>query len=116
MSQQPAGIIPEWSLGDRLQKAREVLALNTRDFAELIGVSQKTVTDAENDHRHPRRIMLNAWSLATGVPREWLETGKAPVVDGGPATSYTTRDLNSEPAGSASALVLAFPARMAAAA
>jgi transcriptional regulator with XRE-family HTH domain len=97
MSQQSAGRVPEFTLGDRLQKARETLGLNTRDFAELIGVSQKTVTDAENDHRRPRRIMLNAWSLATGVSRQWLETGEAPANDdGGP--KYTTRDSNPEPA------------------
>jgi transcriptional regulator with XRE-family HTH domain len=71
-------------MGDRLQKAREVTGLNTREFADAIGVSQKTVTDAENDRRQPRRIMLNAWSLATGVPREWLETGEVSDGDSGP--------------------------------
>ena len=81
-------------MGDRLQKAREVTGLNTREFADAIGVSQKTVTDAENDRRQPRRIMLNAWSLATGVPREWLETGEYSTGDNGPETGLNTETVS----------------------
>ena len=55
--------------------------LTTRDFAERIGVSQATVTNAENDNNKVRRITLNAWALATGVPVEWLQTGIAPQPD-----------------------------------
>ena len=71
--------IPQWTLGDRLRKARSLTGLNTRDFAEVIGVSQPTVTAAENDRSKVRTITLNAWALATGVDRRWLETGEAPV-------------------------------------
>lgn len=57
--------------------------LNTREFAERIGVSQPTVTNAENDNNKNgvRKITLNAWALATGVPVEWLETGANPDGD-----------------------------------
>lgn len=80
MTQLPQGAIPEWTLGDRLRKARGRTGLTTREFAELIGVSQKTVTDAEGDKREGvRKILLNAWSMATGVPVEWLRDGVAPV-------------------------------------
>lgn len=72
------GLIPTWTRGDRLRKARTVTGLNTRDFAKKIGVSQKTVTDAEGDKRDTRRVVINAWSLATGVPVVWLETGQEP--------------------------------------
>lgn len=58
--------------------------MTTREFADHIGVSQKTVSDAENDKRQMRKIMLNAWALGTGVPAEWLETGTTHPVDGGP--------------------------------
>ena len=75
-----AGIdrIPEWTLGDRLRKARSKTNMTTREFAEAIGVSQKTVTDAEGDKRAVRKITLNAWSLVTGVPRDWIENGTVP--------------------------------------
>lgn len=84
MTISPAGVIPEWTRGDRLRKARETTGMTTRQFAEHIGVSQKTVTDAENDKRpNIRKILLNAWALGTGVPAEWLETGSAHG-EGGP--------------------------------
>lgn len=71
--------IPAWTRGDRLRKARQLTGLNTRDFAEEIGVSQKTVNNAESDSHEVRKIVLNAWSLATGVPVEWLENGEEPT-------------------------------------
>ena len=79
MTTLPGGLIPTWTRGDRLRKARSTTGLTTREFAERIGVSQKTITDAENDKRETvRKILLNAWSLATGVPVVWLETGQGP--------------------------------------
>lgn len=74
--------VPVWTRGDRLRKARLELGLNTREFAQLIGVSPKTVNNAENDAHDVRKIVLNAWSAATNVPVEWLESGDAP--SGGP--------------------------------
>lgn len=78
MSIQTAGRIPEWTRGDRLRKARQTLNLNSRDFAELLGVSQATITNAENDKHSVRRITIKAWAMATGVPESWLETGEVP--------------------------------------
>lgn len=77
--------IPELTLGDRLRRARLNTGLSTAAFAERLGCSQKTVNNAEADKHGVRKIVLNAWSLATGVPVEWLETGNAPQDgDGGP--------------------------------
>lgn len=92
MTTQPGVQIPQFTQGDRLRKARQLTGLTTRQFAEEIGVSQATITNAENDNSKVRRITLNAWSLRTGVPVSWLETGKAPMdpadPDGGvPVTS-----------------------------
>lgn len=56
--------------------------LGVREFAALIGVSTSTVTSAELDKRQTRKLLLNAWALATGVPVQWLETGEEP--DAGP--------------------------------
>ena len=92
--------IPQWTLGDRLRKARATTGLNTRDFAERIGVSQPTVTSAENDRSKVRRITINDWSLATGVPMRWLETEKTPTgpgPDGGLDVERAWRDSNSQP-------------------
>ena len=84
--------IPQFTRGDRLRKAREKTGLSTRDFALEIGVSQKTVNNAEAD-KPIRRVTLLAWSMRSGVPLEWLESGWAP------------RESNSEPAGSVFSLV-----------
>lgn len=85
MTTQKSERIPEWTPGDRLRKARTSIGKTTRDFADLIGVSQKTVTDYENDRpAKPRKIVLNAWALATGVPVSWLERGVADQGDHDP--------------------------------
>lgn len=64
--------IPVWSQGDRLRKAREVTGLSVQDFADRIGVSDQTVRNAERGSHAVRKITINAWSLATGVPIAWL--------------------------------------------
>lgn len=95
--------IPEWTRGDRLRKARSLTGLTSREFAEEIGVSQKTVTDAEGDKRTTiRKILLNAWALRSGVPAEWLEHGTG---SGRGPTGGTVRATN--PAGWVGALALA---------
>lgn len=76
------GLIPEWTLGDRLRKAREAAGLEQQELAQRIGVARTTISNAEKGKVNPRRIVINAWSLATSVPVEWLETGQAPQPDG----------------------------------
>ena len=70
-------LVPEWSLGDRLRKARSLTGMTVAEFAAHIGVSDRTINNAENDKRAVRRITLNAWAMATGVSLAWLETGHA---------------------------------------
>jgi transcriptional regulator with XRE-family HTH domain len=95
MTTNPVGAVPEWTRGDRLRKARMTTGLTTREFADVVGVSQKTVTDAENDRRPTvRKILLNAWAMATGVPVAWLEHGEVasppPVPPGEPGGAPTS--------------------------
>ena len=83
MSQQPVGIIPQWSLADRMRKAREVTGLDQTEFGERIGASRATVSNAERGNTTPSRLVIRAWALGSGVPLVWLETGNAPTDDGG---------------------------------
>lgn len=76
-TQQRYELVPEWSLGDRLRKARSLTGMTVSEFAEAIGVSDRTINNAEGDKRAVRKITLNAWAMATGVSLEWLETGIA---------------------------------------
>ena len=77
MTEQPqVGVIPQFTVGDRLRKARELTGLEQGPFAEQIGVSRNTVGNYESGHTtRVKPIVLKAWSLRTGVPVEWLETG-----------------------------------------
>lgn len=82
MSTQNQGeLVPEWTVGDRLRKARELLELDQEPFAKLIGVSRGTVGNYERGlTEHYKPIVLRAWAMAAGVPVAWIETGTA----GGP--------------------------------
>lgn len=79
------GTIPEWTVGDRLRKAREMTGLDQRQFAMHTGLSRGTVNNYEGGKVEPRRPSLILWAMATGVPVTWIETGCTP------------RDLNPEP-------------------
>lgn len=70
--------IPEWTQGERLAKARRETGLSVDEFAQVIGISPKSVNNAEGDKVKVRPIVLNMWSFATGIPLEWLEHGVMP--------------------------------------
>lgn len=72
------GRIPAWSLTDRLRKAREDTGLSQQDFADELGISRNSVGNYEAGRTSPRRLVLQAWALATGVDLHWLETGEQP--------------------------------------
>lgn len=100
-TQAGTGLIPEWTVADRLRKAREATGMDAREFAEHVGISRNTVSNYENGKTtRINRPMLAAWSMATGVPIQWLETGTAPTQpepDGGGSVECTRRDSNSQP-------------------
>lgn len=100
------GAIPEFTLGDRLRKARELTGLTVRQFADEIGVSHGTITNAEGDRRSVRPITIKAYAMRTGVPVEWLETGLAPALPPGP-DGWAHSESNREPAVSVLRLVRA---------
>lgn len=82
MTTQPSGLVPEFSQADRFRKAREVAGYEQAELADVIGVSRGTVSNVERGTVGVRRITVNAWALATGVDRAWLETGQAPAGPG----------------------------------
>lgn len=82
-----AGTIPVITLAMRLRIAREHAGLEQADLARLMDVNRNTISRAEVGASEPRRIVLKAWALATGVPLEWILTGAVkqenPSPDGG---------------------------------
>lgn len=67
--------VPEILVRHRLRIAREYAGLDQAGLAERMGVSRNTVGNAEKGNVELRKIVLNAWALACGVPSYWLLTG-----------------------------------------
>ena len=93
-----ADYIPEWTIADRMRKAREVRGLTQAELAKEIGVVRSTVARTEQGISTPRKPLISAWALATSVDRHWLETGKTPAEhagggDGGGPCGARTHDL-----------------------
>lgn len=67
-------VIPEWTLGDRLRKARRLAQLGQAEFAERLGQNQKTYAAWELDTSHPRNLVAVAKRIEalSGVPAAWL--------------------------------------------
>ena len=69
------------------------------ELADAMGISRNTVSAAEKGKNMPRKIVINAWALATGFDAEWLRNGSTPVTDNGPGDDgCAIRDSNPEPA------------------
>ena len=77
------GRIPEITMAHRLRIAREYAGLGQDELADTIGVSRNTVGNIEKERGKtaPRKIVINAWALACGVPVSWIINGGEP--DGG---------------------------------
>jgi transcriptional regulator with XRE-family HTH domain len=75
--------IPQWTVGDRMKKAREHAGLKQADMAERTGIGRSTMPTYETGKVIPPKKVLIAWAMATGVPFEWLAHGDtAPINDG----------------------------------
>jgi transcriptional regulator with XRE-family HTH domain len=73
------GEVPGWTLGDRLSKALRCAGMTTDQMAARLGYGRSTISRYINDRgAPPRRGVITQWSMITGVPREWLETGTDP--------------------------------------
>lgn len=88
------GLVPDFLLPDRLRKAREITGLDQFEFADEIGVSRQSISGYERGTTRPRRIVLKAYALRTGVSLTWLETGSAAT---GPDGGRPQQDSNLQP-------------------
>lgn len=92
--------IPKFDVHDRLRKAREHAHIDQADLAKDLGVARQTVSNYERGAVKPRRAVVMAWAMRTGVPIKWLETGEAPPLDNEGMRlpgEYAPRDSNPEP-------------------
>lgn len=80
-----AGRIPQFTIHDRLRKARESAGMNQGELADKMGVDRSTVSNNEVGRVAPRKIVLRAWATVTGVSLDWIISGRpeSPGPDGG---------------------------------
>lgn len=84
-----SGTVPQWTIADRLRKARESAGFGQVEFANATSMARATISAAERGHRVPSRANMRLWALATGVPFEWILTGETP--NGEPGAPVTHR-------------------------
>ena len=65
----------EWSIGDRLAKARRLAKMSTREMAEYLGLDRKMINHYESDRTPIRMAYLRLWADRCGVSIEWIIHG-----------------------------------------
>lgn len=74
--------IPEWTLGDRIRKARQISGLTQDELAQVLSIGKRTLLRYENDERPAKSAHLYVIALRTKVPLSWLVHGEAPATGG----------------------------------
>ena len=97
MSTEQAWGIPEWTVGDRMRKALDFKGISVQAAAEYLGVSRVTVSSYLGDRVPPKLATLRLWALWTGVPLEWLQTGRSPTGPGPEGQGLPLMDSNHQP-------------------
>ena len=74
MTVQPIQTVPEWTLGDRLRKARRLTGMTQTAFAAAIGQDSKAYSQWEADNNRPRHLVdvCQEVERVTGVSAAWL--------------------------------------------
>jgi transcriptional regulator with XRE-family HTH domain len=67
-------VVPEWTMGERLAKARKEAKLTQAQIARQLGVSPATVAAWEVNRNHPRDVLalVHRWSEITEVDIMWI--------------------------------------------
>jgi len=90
------GKVPNWTIADRVRKAREFSGLKQLDLAERVGMARTSLARIEQGKSEPRRTTLIAIAFATGVSLDWLEYGETPAPDN-PGGGEVVRHQGIEP-------------------
>lgn len=79
----PTGLIPQWTVGDRMAKALDVAGISRQEMADYLGVDRNTVGNYLHGRTKPNRRTLLLWASATGVDLVWITSGGADSVTRG---------------------------------
>lgn len=76
-------VIPEWTRGDRMRKARENKGIGVQEMARLMVRGRSTIRNYESDATKPPPHVIRKWAELCEVPTEWLDVNIAQsVLDG----------------------------------
>jgi transcriptional regulator with XRE-family HTH domain len=67
--------VPDFTLGDRLRRAREACGLTQTELADAIGISQRSISSYEGDISIPNLLTLRMWGAVCQVNLSWLAWG-----------------------------------------
>lgn len=67
-------VFPDWSLGDRIRKARVTVSMNQREFADAIKVKEGSLAAWETDRAQPRNVVAvsKRIEMLTRIPAGWI--------------------------------------------
>jgi len=63
-------------MGWRLQMALRHGGVSVQEMADELGMNRNSLSRWLNDRAVPRRVIVKQWALRTGVPYEWIATGR----------------------------------------
>jgi DNA-binding XRE family transcriptional regulator len=66
------GVIPRWTVPDKIRKAREHAGLSQQELADRLSVTRTSVVNWERGHTRPLRLILRLLAAETGVDEQWL--------------------------------------------
>ena len=66
------GVIPTWTVPDKIRKAREHAGLSQQELADRLSVTRTSVVNWERGHTRPLRLILRLLAQETGVDEQWL--------------------------------------------
>jgi transcriptional regulator with XRE-family HTH domain len=97
-----APTVPEWTLADRLAKARQTVGLSQKEFGKLTSLSTRQIQFAETGTaQRSQDVIITVYAFKTGVDYNWLKTGAKPTgPNGDSGESLLGLDSNQEPIGS----------------
>jgi len=83
-----AALVPEWTVGDRLRKARLVAGIESNEMAARLHRNRNSITRYESA-TIVDELVLRGYAMETGVSYRWLLTGISPE-GGDPITNRVT--------------------------
>ncbi len=91
-----AAVIPEWTLADRLRKARQHAGMKQKAFADALQVTSSAYAQWEAGNSKPRELVAIARriELLTSVPAAWILGVESPT-----PPKLPRLDSNQKPAG-----------------